>query len=190
MVGQYAEESRRGSQAFFFLNDSSGQLQCTCTLDGNDVMMRLFEQLQHTKSYLSVVGKVRPGNTMFVYYALLVTDFSQLIYHAIECVYDDLMAKIANKQWQAATQPMQLPNQLPTHRIYPDKQVSALMDVTLLTAFYLPFAVSAADTCQLCSVPGSALDVPGSSCAPHVCSSSTVQLLHCSLQAANHPPRK
>ena len=116
MVGQYAEESRRGAQAFFFLNDSSGQLQCSCTIDGNDAMMRVFEQLQHTKSYLAVVGKVRPGNSMFVYHARLVTDFNELVYHGIECVYDDLKAKRPSQ--------MQQPHQVPGHRVYADKQVS------------------------------------------------------------------
>ena len=123
VVGQYAEESRRGSHAYFFVNDSTGQLQCTCTLEGNDAMIRVFEQLQHTKSYLAVVGKVRPGGTMFVYYARLVTDFNQLTYHTIECIYENFKAK-APSQTEAAIQQPQQPQQLPGHRVYPDKQVT------------------------------------------------------------------
>ena len=129
MVGQYAEESRRGSQAFFFLNDSTGQLHCTCTLEGHDAMLRVFEQVQHTKSYLSAVGKVRPGNTMFVYHARLVTDFNELVHHSIECIYEDLKAK-AHSQLQAASQQMQPSYQLPAHRVYPDRQVSESINAT------------------------------------------------------------
>ena len=122
MVGQYAEESRCGSQAHFFLNDGSGVLHCTCALEGNHAMARLFEQLQHNKSYVEAVGKVRPGNTMFVYCARLVTDYNQLVYHSVECIHKDLKAKALSDQWQAATLQTQQPQQVPAHRVYPDRQ--------------------------------------------------------------------
>ena len=125
VVGQYAEESRRGSNAHFFIHDSTGQLSCTSSLEGNDAMVRVVERLQHLRSYVSVVGKVRPGNRMFVYHARILTDFNELIHHNIECIYEDLKAKAAlASHGQAAAQPMQQPQQLPGHRVYPDKPVT------------------------------------------------------------------
>ena len=159
VVGQYSQEGRRGSAAYFFLNDGSGTLYCSCTLEDNDAMQRVFNAAETNKSYLCVVGKVKPGNTgLFVYHARLVTDYNEMTHHAIECIYEGLKAAKAAAH---PTPPAHQPLQLPGHRVYPDRQVSTtLIEYTQAVRNDLDTETDTVDLCgclrslrSLCSRP-------------------------------------